>query len=106
MSTDPGEARVITDPAVYQEAIGSEFTASQPAVALRLEEVKLVRDTAEQLSFILFLQGPEAPVLQQDSYRLAHPKLGACEIFLAPLRRSGASVIYQACFNLLKTPAA
>jgi hypothetical protein len=49
--------------------------------------------------FALHLRSREASVRPQRIYTLSHPVLGRLELFLVPVGREGAGVLYEAIFN-------
>jgi hypothetical protein len=49
--------------------------------------------------FALHLRSREATVRPQRTYALRHPVLGRLEVFLVPVGREGAGVLYEAIFN-------
>ena len=54
---------------------------------------------AKREQFSLHFRGPATPALEQRIYRLAHPALGALDIFLVPIKREPAGMIYEAVFT-------
>jgi hypothetical protein len=54
---------------------------------------------AKREQFSLHFRGPATPPLVQQTYRLEHAQLGALEIFLVPIRRDAAGMIYEAVFT-------
>ena len=54
---------------------------------------------AKREQFSLHFRGPAAPALVQRTYRLEHAQLGTLEIFLAPIGRDAAGMIYEAVFT-------
>jgi hypothetical protein len=49
--------------------------------------------------FSLLFRSASMVVLPQKIYRLKNDSLGALDIFLVPIARDGAGVVYQAVFN-------
>jgi hypothetical protein len=49
--------------------------------------------------FSLLFAGPPRPQLPQRTYRLAHPKLPALDIFLVPVGADAEATRYQAVFT-------
>ncbi len=49
--------------------------------------------------FSLVFAGPVAPLLPQQTYRIAHPGLPALDLFLVPVAADARGVRYQAVFN-------
>ena len=54
---------------------------------------------AKREQFSLHFRGPATPALVQRTYRLEHAQLGALDIFLVPIRRDAAGMIYEAVFT-------
>ena len=54
---------------------------------------------AQLEQFSLIFTGIPSPWLQQGSYKLVHPRLGECELFLVPIGPDGAVMRYQAVFS-------
>jgi len=54
---------------------------------------------AARTPFTLVFRGPADPVLPQRTYALENPALGRLEIFLVPVGRDAAGVLYEAVFN-------
>jgi hypothetical protein len=54
---------------------------------------------AKREQFSLHFRGPASPALVQRTYRLEHAQLGALDIFLVPIRRDAAGMIYEAVFT-------
>ena len=54
---------------------------------------------AKREQFSLHFRGPATPALVQRTYRLEHAQLGTLEIFLVPIRRDAAGMIYEAVFT-------
>ena len=54
---------------------------------------------AQREQFSLHFRGPASPVLPQRIYGLQHATLGTLEIFLVPIRRDAAGIIYEAAFT-------
>jgi len=51
--------------------------------------------------FSLIFTGVQSPWLQQGSYKLVHPQLGECELFLVPIGPDAGHMRYQAVFSRL-----
>jgi hypothetical protein len=49
--------------------------------------------------FSLLFEGPNASVLQQGTYLLAHAELGEQPLFLVPVGRNAERTTYQAIFT-------
>jgi len=91
----------------FARLVGSTFrleSAEVPPVSLvLLEAVELPRRAgrpdAPRAPFTLLFRGPNEPVLPQRIYALGSELLGRLEIFLVPVGRDGAGVLYEAVFN-------
>lgn len=70
-------------------------------VDLVLTEVSDLKTTPRQEIFSIYFRGPAEFVLPQSIYRLAHATLESCELFLVPISRDSAGVMYEAVFNRL-----
>jgi len=88
----------------YAPHVDTDFTLSTGTPAartLRLTSVKTYIDDEVQLCFsLLFLA--EGDVLPQQLYPLSHAQLGELTLFLVPIRKQKAGILYEAVFNLLK----
>ena len=73
---------------------------------LELTEVSdLSNERLEQFSLIF--TGIATPWLEQRIYKLIHPQMGECELFLVPLGPDAAGMRYQAAFSrLIEAPGA
>lgn len=71
------------------------------ALSAELVEVQALPQPAfnGRQPFSLVFAGPPAPVLPQCTYRLAHERLPALELFLVPVGADTHSVRYQAVFS-------
>ena len=58
-----------------------------------------LQGTAKREQFSLHFRGPASPALVQRTYHLEHAQLGTLEIFLVPIRRDAAGMIYEAVFT-------
>jgi hypothetical protein len=52
-----------------------------------------------RLPFSLLFRSASMIVLPQKIYRLKNAGLGALDIFLVPIARDGAGIVYEAVFN-------
>lgn len=76
----------------------------QTTIPITLREVREYTNLP-YAGFMLMFTGSSAHVFRHDTYRVKHPVLGECEIFLGPVSvgPENASVIhYQAIFSLAK----
>jgi len=65
-----------------------------------LELTEVTDHSTSQLEqFSLIFTGVPSPWLQQGSYKLAHPQLSDCELFLVPLGPDATGMRYQAVFS-------
>jgi hypothetical protein len=55
--------------------------------------------TAADAPFSLIFHSASSTLFPQDLYRLWHPVVGECEIFLVPVGRHESGFVYQAVFN-------
>jgi hypothetical protein len=65
---------------------------------LELAEVE-DRSNAQLEQFSLVFTGAPSPWLPQGVYRLAHPQMQECELFLVPVGPDAAGMRYQAVFS-------
>lgn len=85
--------------------VGSSFTAQLPegdTLALELARAQTVGPQPSgpgRAQFALHFRGPGPRILQQAIYRLQHPAFETLEIFLVPVGRDGANVLYEAIFT-------
>ncbi len=54
---------------------------------------------AQLEQFALLFTGVSSPWLSQASYRLTHPQMGECELFLVPIGPDTTEMRYQAVFS-------
>jgi hypothetical protein len=54
--------------------------------------------------FSLIFTGIATPLLEQRIYKLTHPQMGECDLFLVPLGPDAAGMRYQAAFSRLIDP--
>jgi hypothetical protein len=52
-------------------------------------------------NFSLVFRGPLDGFLQQNTYQLEHPELGAFDLFIVPIRQDTEGFYYEAVFNRL-----
>ena len=88
----------------FIDAIDSVFSVSHDSsgvVDLQLSYVidEMLIDEAEQFS--ISLSGPEAPVLEEDSYAIYNDRFGNIELYLQPGASSNGQQHYVAMFSLL-----
>ena len=82
--------------------VGTDFTATPPdgqPFPLRLTEVQPGQSNERVLQFSLLFRGPLTPSLPQNTYHLAHERLGEMDFFLVPVAREADGMIYQAVFS-------
>jgi hypothetical protein len=93
--------------ATWAPQAGTEFVLDDPdrsrRLSLRLADVRalgLQPNAPRAEPFALLFAGPEQPLLEQRTYRLEHPVLGALDIFLVPVGPDAAGALcYEAVFN-------
>ena len=89
--------------------LDTEFVCRTPdggAYPLRLTEAEAVGQPSKsppkaesRSAFSLIFQGPQSPILPQSIYSLEHTTLGTLPLFIVPIGREEAGVLYQAIFN-------
>ncbi len=83
----------------FQDLLGQDFQLVNSDVSFKLLEAKPqnTRQGATRTAFVLLFSCPvPAP---QGAYLLHHETLGQLEIFLVPIRQSGAGVQLEAIFT-------
>ncbi|MGA7317909.1 MAG: hypothetical protein WBX22_28535 [Silvibacterium sp.] len=66
----------------------------------KLELTEVTEYSNTQLEqFSLFFTGTASLSLQQGMYKLIHPQMGECELFLVPIGPDGANMRYEAAFS-------
>ena len=68
---------------------------------LTLTKAKVDLENEAQTGFSLFFTSTSEAVLPQHIYRLHHSALGEFDLFLVPIQKKKAGIVYQAAFNLL-----
>ncbi|WP_022834974.1 DUF6916 family protein [Salisaeta longa] len=82
-----------------------KVVSDQGVLTLTLRSIEdLGREASDASSsehqFSLLFEGPEAPVLQQQTCRLKHAEMGELALFLVPVQGGGAKQrYYEAIFN-------
>jgi|BogFormECP03_OM2_1039629.scaffolds.fasta_scaffold24555_1 hypothetical protein len=72
------------------------------AADYELELAEITDDSNAQLEqFSLIFNGSPSSWLLQGMYRLTHPQLQECELFLVPIGPDAAGMRYQAVFSRL-----
>jgi hypothetical protein len=67
-----------------------------------LELAEVTDHSNERLEqFSLIFTGISSPWLPQGAYKLAHPQMGDCELFLVPIGPDTSGMRYQAVFSRL-----
>ena len=92
----------------FMPAVGDVFVldgGDAGAFELRLTEASLydpqsaaIDGDGRRSPFRLVFTGPADPLLAQQTCRLEHPTVGALEIFIVPVRRTGEGTDYEAIF--------
>ena len=78
----------------------TDTAAAGPDLGLELVSVDRLRPHSRRAApFSVSLRGPHEPLLPQGTYPLEHASLGRLELFLVPIRREAAGVVYEAIFN-------
>ncbi len=91
----------------FADSVGAEFRLFRNEISpvrLVLVEARELprragRPDAPRTPFSLLFRGPGEPVLPQAIYPLESGTLGRLEIFLVPVGRDVAGVLYEAVFN-------
>ncbi len=93
--------------ATFEPHVGDAFTidgADGSSLGLTLTEAKRgpwqpEGEDESAFAFELTFRGPREPLLPQATYRMAHPALGAVDIFVVPLAQDADGTTYQAVFS-------
>lgn len=89
----------------FAGCVGEEFdidlgAASVPLTLAQAEPLAGdVRGVARRVPFSLMFRSTSAVVLPQQTYRLRNASLGALDVFLVPVARERAGIVYQAVYN-------
>lgn len=83
----------------FARHLQTRFTMVAPEnYQLELEEVT-DHSNAQLEQFSLVFVGDASPWLQQGSYKLTHPQMQECELFLVPIGPGNNGMRYQAVFS-------
>jgi|SRR5271168_826732 len=74
--------------------------SQQEGYELELAEIT-DHSNAQLEQFSLIFTGIASPWLPQGSYKLEHPQMSECELFLVPIGPDAAGMRYQAVFSRL-----
>ncbi|MDE3073007.1 MAG: hypothetical protein KGJ63_09750 [Pseudomonadota bacterium] len=87
----------------FSRWVGDTFSALREGIEAPLvlvEAVALESHGGEgREPFSLLFHGHSPAWLEQAIYRVRHPAIGECEIFLVPVGRHESGFVYQAVFN-------
>ena len=79
--------------------VGTDFDGLEVRLT-DVDELPVQPNAPRPESFSLVFAGPGRPMLEQRTYRLAHPVIGELEIFLVPIGYSAeGGLLYEAVFN-------
>jgi hypothetical protein len=84
----------------FVAARGDSFTLGHDhnAVEMVLAEISARQSSVDFESFSLYFQGSPGKSVAKGLVEFSHPRLGALEIFLVPIKL-GAGRVYEAVFN-------
>jgi hypothetical protein len=108
-------ARVTLTRSTFAPHVHGTFVAHLEAlrpIELKLTAVQDLPGTARATfpdregQFSLLFRGPRQPALDQGTYRVEHPAIGAFALFLVPVGESADARHYEAIFNRIAAPAA
>ncbi len=91
--------------ATFEPRVGEDFTvavAPGETLALRLSSCRSSANPGQpgaRRPFSLYFHGPHARPLPQRMYPFSHPSLGDFDLFIVPVGRDPAGLIYEAVFN-------
>lgn len=88
----------------FEECRGATFRVDAGSGGLtefELVEVRALQPNADANGrpFSLMFRGPAVPVLPQKMYLMEHERLGALTVFVVPVGRDAAGVLYEAIFT-------
>ena len=87
----------------FSPYVSDTFSALHDGVEIPLVLVEATALAASGVAarepFSLLFHGHSLSLLPQDTYRMRHPAIGECEIFLVPVDRHESGFVYQAVFN-------
>ena len=93
---------------IFREQLHSQFKVQQDSIGtITLELIDVVEnDLSPKMElFSLHFRGPFRPLLDQQTHRLEHEKLGDFEIFLTPISADQQNgTIYEAVFHRFRKP--
>lgn len=97
----------LPDLSAFQAAVHEKFAAhdlaGRPLPALTLSSVQVQAEDARGQSYSLFFHaGP--PLLEQQTVRLAHARLGEFPLFVVPVARTAGGFEYEAVCSFLRSP--
>lgn len=83
------------------ENVNTKFrlpVAEGEPLEIELIEVSEARRVGNSEQFAIVFRGTPDFFLQQNTYRLEHERLGACDLFLVPIAREEDGFRYEAVF--------
>jgi hypothetical protein len=85
----------------FEPYLETQFQVAGGPIALQLVECKRMKSYPGEPRepFSLLFRGPAEPMLPQKSYALSNEHTGPIEIFLVPVGRDAAGLLYEAVFN-------
>ncbi|HET9165891.1 MAG TPA: hypothetical protein VFP11_07830 [Candidatus Angelobacter sp.] len=93
---------------LFREQLNTPFKVQHdPAGTIALELVDVIENdlSSKMELFSLHFRGPFRPLLDQQTHRLEHEKLGDFEIFLTPISADQQNgTIYEAVFHRFRKP--
>ena len=93
----------------FSQHVGTEFHVKLDGRETELELIEVKGYVSQEIEqggmerFSVFFVGPRDPFLPQQTYRIAHERMGEFEIFLVPISGDDKSFRYEAVFNYFKT---
>lgn len=88
----------------FHDQLHTRFTLEgEPFSGLTLElvEVSELRTSTHMATFSILFYGPAGSQLEQRTYHMRHPDLGALDLFLVPVKADTGGYYYEAVFNHL-----
>jgi hypothetical protein len=87
--------------AAFAENLQTKFQASvegSQTVELEMTSATDSGSGTGQEQFRILFRGPLDVFLPQQTYRMEHPRMGAFDLFLVPIKQGPDGFYYEACF--------
>lgn len=90
--------------ATFEPHVGDRFQLARdghPPFEAELTVARSLDSVPTQVQFSLQFRAPLTAPVEQGIFRVGHPSLGSLDVFLVPIGRSEAGLVYEAVFNRL-----